>query len=164
MKNMEDNLVTQLVSFKVADEEFGINILLVQEIIRMVYISTLPTSPDYVKGVVELRNSVIPVIDMRLRLGIEPAPYDNETRIIVINDDDLLVGLLVDAVCEVIRIDKTEIENPPSLIDKDDSSYIVGVSKLKDRLLILLDVKELLNLDSFKEFLGSNESLSNQAS
>ncbi len=152
-----DSQVVQFVSFKVSGEEYGIDILQVQEIIRIMYISSLPTSPDYVKGVLELRDQVIPVIDIRLRLKMPPVPYDHNTRIIVVYFDSITVGLVVDAVCEVNRIHRSEIEKPPSTTEREGGQFITGVSRLEHKLLILMDIKELMNVDGFTEFIENNE-------
>jgi purine-binding chemotaxis protein CheW len=144
--------VLQLVSFKVGNEEFGVNILQVQEINRLVQITKVPNSPDFVEGVINLRGKVIPVINLRKRFGLETQGYDKNTRIIVVELEDKVIGFLVDSVKEVLRISRNLIEPPPSVISGIDSEYITGIAKLDDRLLILLDLEKVLTKDE-REFI-----------
>ncbi len=140
-----DKLIYQLVSFVIENEEFGVDILKVQEIIRTVEITRVPKSPDFVEGVINLRGKIVPVIDLRKRFGIEKKEQDNETRIIVVELPDKVVGFLVDRVKEVIRVEKSVIEPPPELTTNVSANYITGVAKLEDRLLILLDLDKVLS-------------------
>jgi purine-binding chemotaxis protein CheW len=137
--------IYQLVSFVVEREEFGVDILKVQEIIRTVEITRVPKSPDFVEGVINLRGKIVPVIDLRKRFGIEKKAHDNETRIIVVELPDKVVGFLVDRVKEVIRVEKSVIEPPPELTTNINANYITGVAKLQERLLILLDLDKVLS-------------------
>lgn len=148
-----DTQLAQLVSFRVSDEEFGIDILQVQEIIRMLPIAIVPSAPAFVKGVIDLRGEVIPIIDMRKRFKLPSIPYDNETRIIVVHTTTFTVGFIVDAVCEVIRISENAIEKPPAVVDGEGANYIKGVSKLEKGLLILLDLNGLISLELLEELM-----------
>ncbi len=143
--NQSNVTIYQLVSFVVEDEEFGVDILKVQEIIRTVDITRVPKSPEFVEGVINLRGKIVPVIDLRIRFGIAKRERDNETRIIVVELSDRVVGFLVDKVKEVIRVEKNIIEPPPELTTSISSNYITGVAKLQDRLLILLDLDKVLS-------------------
>ena len=143
--NQSNETIYQLVSFVVEDEEFGVDILKVQEIIRTVDITRFPKSPEFVEGVINLRGKIVPVIDLRVRFGIGKRERDNETRIIVVELTDKVVGFLVDKVKEVIRVEKNIIEPPPELTTSISSNYITGVAKLQDRLLILLDLDKVLS-------------------
>jgi len=136
--------ILQLVSFVIENEEFGVNILKVQEIIRSVSITRVPKSPDYVAGVINLRGKIVPVIDLRKRFSLKPKEADKDTRIIVVELDDKVVGFLVDKVKEVIRVESEIIEPPPDLTTDISTHYITGVAKLPDRLLILLDLDRVL--------------------
>jgi len=140
-----DDELLQLVTFKVADEEFGLDILKVQEIIRIMDITRVPRAPAFVDGVINLRGKVIPIIDLRRRFGMERREHDQQTRIIVIELDRLIVGFVVDSVSEVLRIPASTVEAPPSIVAGVDAEYISGVGKLEDRLLILLDLDKLLS-------------------
>ncbi len=145
--NQLNETIYQLVSFVIENEEFGVDILKVQEIIRTVDITRVPKSPEFVEGVINLRGKIVPVIDLRKRFGMARKDRDNDTRIIVVELIDKVVGFLVDKVKEVIRVEKTVIEPPPELTTSINSSYITGVAKLQDRLLILLDLNKVLSSD-----------------
>jgi purine-binding chemotaxis protein CheW len=133
----------QLVSFRVADEEFGFEILRVQEIIRVQELTRVPNSPEFVDGVINLRGKVIPVITLRKRFGLEELVHDRETRIVVIEVKGAVLGFIVDSVSEVLRIPADAVEPPPRM-GRVEREYVSGVGKLDDRLLILLDVDRLL--------------------
>ncbi|HEY9165606.1 MAG TPA: chemotaxis protein CheW [Candidatus Kryptonia bacterium] len=145
--NQSTDTIYQLVSFVVEHEEFGVDILKVQEIIRTVDITRVPKAPAFVEGVINLRGKIVPVIDLRKRFGIDAKEKDNETRIIVVELTDKVVGFLVDKVKEVIRVEKSIIEPPPELTTSVSANYITGVAKLQDRLLILLDLDKVLSSD-----------------
>ncbi|RJP61422.1 MAG: purine-binding chemotaxis protein CheW [Ignavibacteriales bacterium] len=135
----------QLVSFKIGKEEFGVDILKVQEIIKIISITKVPNSPHFVEGVINLRGRVIPIIDLRVRLGMEKKIHTNDTRIVVVELGGKIVGFIVDEVNEVLRISKSITEAPPELVTGVDSEYITAVGKLEDRMLILLDLDKVLN-------------------
>jgi purine-binding chemotaxis protein CheW len=134
----------QLVSFKIGDEEFGVEILKVQEINRMLDVTRVPNAPEYVDGVINLRGKVIPIIDLRRRLGMERKEHDKNTRIVVVELSGKVVGFVVDAVSEVLRIPKSVTEPPPPIVSGIEAAYITSVGKLEDRLLILLDLEKVL--------------------
>jgi purine-binding chemotaxis protein CheW len=134
----------QLVSFHVGGEEFGLNILRVQEIIRVQQLTRVPNSPDFVDGVINLRGKVIPVIALRKRFGLEDLPQDKQTRIVVVEVHGTVLGFIVDSVSEVLRIPADTVEPPPRL-GKVEREYVSGVGKLDNRLLILLDVDQLMS-------------------
>lgn len=137
----------QLVTFSIDEEEFGVNILKVQEIIRIMEITRVPRSPEFVEGVINLRGRVIPIVDLRRRFGLAAIAHDKDTRIIVIELNSLVVGFIVDAVSEVLRIPADTVEPAPPVAAGVDSEYISGVGKLQDRLLILLDLDKLLTAE-----------------
>ena len=142
----------QLVTFRIGEEEFGVDILRVQEIIRIMEITRVPKSPDFVEGVINLRGKVIPIIDLRKRFGLEVKEYVKHTRIIVIEISNMIVGFVVDAVSEVLRVPADTVEPPPpAVMGGIDSEYISGVGKLEDRLLILLDLDKLLSQEEQAE-------------
>lgn len=143
----QDAELLQLVTFSIGDEECGVNILKVQEIIRTMEITKVPRAPDFVEGVINLRGKVIPIIDLRRRFGLSSRIHDKNTRIIVIEINNVIVGFVVDAVSEVLRIPATTVEPPPPVVAGVDSDYISGVGKLQDRLLIMLDLDRLLSSD-----------------
>ena len=133
----------QLVSFHIGGEEFGLDILRVQEIIRVQQLTRVPNSPEYVDGVINLRGKVIPVISLRKRIGLEDLKHDKQTRIVVVEVKGTVLGFIVDSVSEVLRIPAETVEPPPRL-NKVDREYVSGVGKLDNRLLILLDVDRLM--------------------
>ncbi len=135
----------QLVSFKIGSEEFGVDILKVQEIIRMVEITQVPQAPSYVEGVINLRGRVIPIIDLRKRLNLELREMDKNTRIVVVDIGGNIMGMIVDSVSEVLRLPSKTIEPPPDLVSGIDSDHISGVAKLEDRLLIFLDLSKIVS-------------------
>jgi len=141
----KDVELLQLVTFSIGGEEFGVDILKVQEIIRMLDITRVPKAPDFVEGVINLRGKVIPIIDLRKRFGLASKGHDKNTRIIVIDINDMIVGYIVDSVSEVLRIPADTVEPPPPVVAGLDSEYISGVGKLDDRLLIFLDLDRLLS-------------------
>lgn len=143
--------ILQLVTFHVGDEEFGVGILDVREINRMMEITRVPHAPDFVEGVINLRGQVIPVVDLRKRFGLTETERDKSARIVVVELGDKVVGFLVDSVSEVLRVPQTLVEPPPPIVGGIDSEYIRGVVKLEDRLLILLDLYRLLSGGESKE-------------
>ncbi|KHK04059.1 chemotaxis protein CheW [Desulfovibrio aerotolerans] len=150
----QDAELLQLVTFSIGEEEFGVDILSVQEIIRMMDITKVPRAPDFVEGVINLRGKVIPIIDLRRRFGLSTRDHDKHTRIIVIEINNMIVGFVVDSVSEVLRIPASTVEPPPPVVSGLESEYISGVGKLEDRLLILLDLNKLLSGEE-RDMLGS---------
>jgi len=149
--NKQENDLLQLVTFGIGEEEFGIDILKVQEIIRTMAITKVPNSPPYVEGVINLRGKVIPVIDLRYRFNMEYRNHDNHTRIIVLQIHGMIVGFVVDEVSEVLRIQSNTVEPPPPVVSGIESEYIKGVGKLDDRLLILLDLDKLIPIEELTQ-------------
>lgn len=158
-KHFESEELLQLVSFNIDNEEFGIDILKVEEIIRIISITKIPNAPDFVEGVINLRGRVIPVIDLRTRLKREKKPHDNNTRVIVVEVNGITVGFIVDSVKEVLRIPKNITEPPPSIVAGVDSEYITAIGKLEDRLLILLDLEKVLDFKQKEELSELNTTL-----
>lgn len=148
-KKQDDELL-QLVTFSIGEEEFGVNILKVQEIIRTMEITKVPRAPAFVEGVINLRGKVIPIIDLRRRFGLTSKQEDKDTRIIVIEINSIIVGFVVDAVSEVLRIPASTVEPPPPVVAGVESDYINGVGKLKERLLIMLDLDRLLSTEDME--------------
>jgi len=149
----------QLVSFEVANEEFAVDILVVQEINRMMELTRVPQSPEDVEGVINLRGKIIPVIDLRKRFGLEVKEHSVDSRIIVVEVSGRTIGFIVDGVHEVLRISSDIVEPPPSMVCSIDSEFIAGVGKLEDRLLILLDLDRLFGAG----FLNDLDEVSDQS-
>jgi len=139
-----ENLL-QLVTFTVAEEEYGVDILSVQEIIRHTGITRIPGAPAFVEGIINLRGKVIPIIDMRMRFGLSSREPDTRTRIVVFALSGGVIGFLVDAVSEVLRIPADMVDQPPAVATGAEVQYIKGVGRLDERLLILLDAGRVLS-------------------
>lgn len=137
--------ILQLVSFIIGSEEYAVDIFYVKEINRLSHITKVPNAPEFIEGVINLRGRIIPVIDLRIKMGLPKKENDKNSRIIVIEDEELLVGFLVDAVKEVIRIPKKIIEEPPEIVTSNKTEFISSVGKLDDRLLIMIDLKKILS-------------------
>ncbi len=137
--------VKQLVSFIVDDLLLGLEILNIQEIIRFTDITTIPNAPSFVEGVVNLRGKVIPVVDLRKKFNMPVKEHDNSTRIIISEITDTTVGFIVDSVNEVMYIKDESMEKAPKIALSIDSEFIMNIVKLKDKLLIMLDVKKILS-------------------
>lgn len=134
----------QVVGFRVGNETFGVRIGSVREIVRVPEITSVPSAPHSVEGVINLRGKIIPVMDLRKRLGQTAVQPDKKNRILVVELENKLVGLIVNAASEVLKISPSEIEAPGSMFAEGESSYVTGVGKLKGRLIILLDIAKLL--------------------
>ncbi len=162
--NMTDTVnhhkdVLQLVGFMIAGEEFGVDILKVQEIIRPLEITRVPNAPAFVEGVINLRGRIIPVIDLRKRFGLPAHTDDEAMRILVVELQDKVVGFVSDAVREVLRVEADVIEPAPDLAVGIDAHYIESVAKLKGRLVILLDMDAVLSVDEKGRLAPLQESL-----
>lgn len=151
----ETQQVKQLVSFRIAKEEFGVDILMVQEIIRLPAITPIPNASQWILGMINLRGRIIPIVDLRCQLrmsGTESDENDRKRRILIIEMGGHVTGFVVDSVSEVMKIPVDEIEPAPNLVTSSISAaYISGVIKLPSRLIILLDFKQILRLKDKKE-------------
>jgi len=134
----------QLVVFSLADETYGIDISVVNEIIRMQSITQVPRTPEFVEGVINLRGRIVPVIDLRKRFGLEVSEETQASRIMVVELEGIIMGMIVDAVSEVLRLPKDSIEPTPPMVSGVDAAYLRGVGKWDDRLIILLDIDKVL--------------------
>jgi purine-binding chemotaxis protein CheW len=136
----------QLVVFELANEHYGVDIAAVESIIKMQAITVVPQAPMFVEGVTNLRGSVLPVVDLRKRFGLECQEAGKNSRIVVVTIQGIHVGMIVDAVSEVLRISDDQIEPPPPMVTTLDSSFITGIAKVGDHLIILLDLGKVLSI------------------
>ena len=138
-------------TFTLADEEYGIGILKIKEIIGMMPVTSVPQTPEFVKGVINLRGKVIPVVDLRLRFGMEAIDYTERTCIIVVEiagaSSTVMIGIVVDAVSEVLNIKGEEIEETPTFGTKLNTDYILGMAKMEGGVKILLDIDKVLSAE-----------------
>lgn len=141
----------QLASFKLANEEYAVDIGAVQEIVRMSSITRVPRAPSFVEGVVNLRGKIVPVIDLRLRFGLANVEATKSTRIVIVQVAGKTVGLIVDSVREVLRLDSEAVSPPPEMVASGvDAAFFKGVGQLGERLIILLDLQRLLSQDELQ--------------
>ncbi len=136
---------TQIVSFRLANEEYGVDIMRVQEVILLGQITEMPEVPDYIRGLINLRGHVIPIVDLRRRFALPVANNDEHTRIVVVNVGKRTIGIIVDAVNEVLRIGADQVEPPPSSVSGVDHGYIRGLVKFENKILILLNIENVLS-------------------
>lgn len=139
-----DTQEDKYLAYRLSKENYVIEIHYITEIIGIQKITRLPDMPDFIRGVINLRGKVIPVIDVRIRFGLEERQYDERTCIIVVNIKDLTVGLIVDQVQEVITIPSSQVDVPPTINKKSESRYIKGLGKIDDEVKIILDIDQLL--------------------
>ncbi len=144
VQEKESAEIVQLVVAKLADEEYGIPIIQVQEIIKIPEITRIPGMPEFIEGVINLRGKIIPIVDLRKRFNLEHNLYDEQSRIVVSSIANQSVGLVVDSVSEVIRLPQDAIEPVPQTISQISGEYLSGVGKLGKRLIILLNIEKIL--------------------
>lgn len=137
----------QLVIFDLADENYGVDINIVREIIRMQDITSVPKAPSFVNGVINLRGKVIPVLDLRRRFSMPETEHTKDSRIVVVDINGQDIGMVVDAVTEVLRIPNSAVEVPSNIITTTDSDYLQGIAKLEGQLVILLDLSRVFGDD-----------------
>ncbi len=135
----------QLATFTIGKEKFGIDILRVEEIMKMVPITQLPGSPLAVEGIINLRGKVILVVDLRTKMNLEKKGHDKDTRIIVVEANGETVGIIVDSVAEVLRVSTSITEPPPALVSEVNSRFVRSIGKLENEMLILIDIDEILS-------------------
>lgn len=134
----------QLVGFRIGKETFGVPINLVHEIVRLPEITAVPDSPDYIEGVINLRGKIVSIVDLRKRFRETRIEASRKNRILVAEIENKMVGLIVDAASEVIRLPESEIEAPPEVFQDSEVKYVTGVGKLNGRLVILIDLTKIL--------------------
>lgn len=148
--NVNDE-VLQWVTFQLEEETYGINVMQVREVLRYTEIAPVPGAPDYVLGIINLRGNVVTVIDTRSRFGLMPGDVTDNTRIIVIEAETQVIGILVDSVAEVVYLKTSEIDTTPSVGTDESAKFIQGVSNRSGELLILVDLNKLLSDEEWNE-------------
>jgi len=150
-KKGENDEVLQWVTFKLETEVYGINVMQVQEVLRYSEIAPVPGAPDYVLGIINLRGNVVTVIDTRSRFGLESCEVTDNTRVVVIESEKQVIGILVDSVAEVVYLKASEIDDAPNVGNEETTQFIQGVSNRDGELLILVDLDKLLSDDEWDE-------------
>lgn len=150
-KGDRNDEVVQWVTFQLAQETYGINVMQVREVLRYSDIAPVPGAPEYVLGIINLRGNVVTVIDTRARFGLGPGDITDNTRIVIIEADDQVVGIQVDSVAEVVYLNSSEIDTAPNVGNEESAKFIQGVSHRDDKLLILVDLEKLLSNDEWSD-------------
>ncbi len=145
------DLVLQWVTFKLQEETYGINVMQVQEVLRYTDIAPVPGAPMYVLGIINLRGNVVTVIDTRARFGLPPSDVTENSRIVIIEADKQVIGILVDSVAEVVYLRASEIDTAPNVGTDESAKFIQGVSNRDGELLILVDLNKLLTDEEWEE-------------
>lgn len=143
--------VLQWVTYRLGDETYGINVMQVQEVLRHTEIAPVPGAPDYVLGIINLRGNVVTVIDTRARFGLMSGEITDNTRIVIIESEEQVVGIMVDSVAEVVYLKSSEIDSAPNVGTEESAKFIQGVSNRDGELLILVDLNKLLTEDEWDE-------------
>ena len=155
-KQAADDPIIQLVTFRLDEEAYGINVMQVQEVLRVTEIAPVPGAPSYVLGIVNLRGNVVTVIDTRSRFGLPSDEITDSSRIVIIESGEEVIGILVDSVSEVVELRESEIELAPSVGTEESSRYIQGVATRSEDLLIVVDLNKLLSEDEKAELRKSS--------
>jgi len=151
---VSDDPVLQWVTFKLAGETYGVNVMQVQEVLRYSDIAPVPGAPSYVMGIINLRGNVVTVIDTRHRFGLIDGEVTDNTRIVIIEAESHVVGIMVDSVAEVVYLKQSEIETAPNIGNEESAKFIQGVCHKNKELLILIELDKLLTDDEWAEIEG----------
>ena len=150
----KDDQVLQWVTFRLENETYGINVMQVQEVLRYTDIAPVPGAPGYVLGIINLRGNVVTVIDTRARFGLMPGEVTENSRIVIIEAEKQVIGIMVDSVAEVVYLRSSEIESAPNVGTEESAKFIQGVCNRGEELLILVDLNKLLSDDEWDELSG----------
>ncbi|MCP4283754.1 MAG: purine-binding chemotaxis protein CheW [Gammaproteobacteria bacterium] len=150
-EGMDKDPVIQLVTFRLKDETYGINVMQVQEVLRVTEIAPVPGAPPYVLGIINLRGNVVTVMDTRGRFGLPAGDIDDSTRVVIIESEKQVIGMLVDSVAEVVDLRASEIDSAPNVGNEENSRYIQGVATRDHELLIVVDLNQLLSEEEWSE-------------
>ncbi|WP_026689879.1 chemotaxis protein CheW [Alteribacter aurantiacus] len=141
----------KVIVFQLGEEEYGVGVEQVKSIERVQTVTRVPNTASFIKGVINLRGVVTPILDLRMRFNIQEREYNNQTRVIIVTVDDMEVGLIVDAANDVMDINQDNIEPPPEVVGGIEADYLNGVAKLEKRLLILLNLNKVLSKAELEE-------------
>jgi purine-binding chemotaxis protein CheW len=147
----------QLISFTVGAEEYGLELLRVKEVIRMRQITWLPKAPSCVKGIINLRGDIIPIVDLRERFGLQPQEQTAMTRVIVVEVEGMPVGMVVDSASQVVRVPADQFDPPPTVMGGASREFITSVGKMGDKLVIMIDVDRILSIEEMSGIASSLE-------
>lgn len=150
-EKMENDPLLQFVTFRLKEEKYGINVMQVQEVLRVSEIAPVPGAPAYVLGIINLRGNVVTVLDTRNRFGLPTTDIDDSSRIVIIESEEQVVGILVDSVAEVVELHASEIDQAPNVGNDDSSRYIQGVATRDNDLLIVVDLNKLLSEEEWAD-------------
>jgi len=139
-----------IVGFRVGKETFGVPISMVHEIVRVPDITAVPDAPDYIEGVINLRGKIVSIVDLRKRFSEREITVHKKNRILVVEVEKKMVGLIVDAASEVLKLPVSQVENPPNVFEEGELNYVTGVGKFNDRLIILVDLNKILQKGELK--------------
>ncbi len=151
VKSNSDDTMLQWVTFRLENETYGINVMQVQEVLRYTEIAPVPGAPSYVLGIINLRGNVVTVIDTRQRFGLMPTEVTDNTRIVIIEADKQVVGILVDSVAEVVYLRQSEIETAPNVGNEESAKFIQGVCNKNNELLILVELDKMMSEEEWSE-------------
>ncbi|MBK8973630.1 MAG: chemotaxis protein CheW [Hahellaceae bacterium] len=146
-----DDPILQYVTFKLDEETYGINVMQIQEVLRYTEIAPVPGAPDYVLGIINLRGNVVTVIDTRKRFGLSESEVSDHTRIVVIEVDNQVVGILVDSVAEVVYLRQSEVESAPNVGNEESAKFIQGVCNKNGELIILVEFEKLMSEEEWSD-------------
>jgi purine-binding chemotaxis protein CheW len=152
--NDPNDEVLQWVTYRLDEETYGINVMQVQEVLRYTEIAPVPGAPSYVMGIINLRGNVVTVIDTRARFGLPPSEITDSSRIVIIESDQHVVGILVDSVAEVVYLRSSDIDSAPNVGTEESAKFIQGVSNRDNELLILVDLNKLLSDDDWDDVMS----------
>lgn len=144
-KTTSDDPVLQWVTFRLSGETYGVNVMQVQEVLRYTEIAPVPGAPEYVLGIINLRGNVVTVIDTRNRFGLDSGEVTDNTRVVIIETDGHVIGIMVDSVAEVVYLRQSEVETAPNVGNDESAKFIQGVCHKNDELLILIELNKLLS-------------------
>ena len=145
VQQQQEDPILRWVTFRLDKEKYGVNVMLVQEVLRISEIAPVPGAPSYVLGIINLRGNVVTVVDTRKRFGLMPKEIDESSRIVIIEVNNNVIGMLVDSVADVVDLRKSEIEGAPNVGTEDSSKYIQGVASRDNELLIVIDLNKFLS-------------------